>query len=159
MMRPSTVFISLLIILLAASACDRRAVYDRFATIEGEQWEWDEVREFDVDLNDTSTLYNVLIQIRHTTDYPMRNLYLFVHLEGPSGQTLTDTINYMLANPDGSWIGKGVGNLRELRYLYRKNTRFPEPGTYTVRLEQGMRVPGLPVTDVGIRVETTPQNR
>ena len=159
MMRRSSVIILLLISLFAGLSCDRHAVYDRFVTIEGENWEWDEVREFTFDLNDTTSLYNVLIQMRHTTDYPMRNLYLFVHLEGPSGQTLTDTINYMLAEPDGSWIGKGVGKLRELRYLYRKNTRFPEPGNYTVRLEQGMRVRGLPVTDVGIRVEKSPENR
>jgi len=74
-------------------------------------------------------------------------------VKGPGGQQLKDTVNLEVAAPDGAWLGRGVGNLRELRLLYRKQTRFSLPGTYTFSLEQAMRKPELPVTDIGIRVE------
>ena len=78
---------------------------------------------------------------------------MFVHVEGPSGQTMTDTINFILAETSGKWIGKGVGNIREIGYLFKKNTLFPEAGDYKVSIEQAMRLPEVPVSDVGVRVE------
>ena len=106
-----------------------------------------------MEITDTVSLNNVYLQVRHTVDYPMSNLYMFVLLKGPSGQFHRDTVNMILAVPDGKWIGKGTGKLRELRYLYRKQVRFREPGTYSISIEQAMRKSELPVTDVGVRIE------
>jgi gliding motility-associated lipoprotein GldH len=83
----------------------------------------------------------------------MSNLYMFVTLNGPSRQFSRDTVNMILAAPDGLWLGKGPGKLRQLRLLYRKNIRFGEPGMYTILLEQAMRRSPLQVTDVGLRIE------
>ena len=70
---------------------------------------------------------------------------------------MKDTVNMILAAPDGQWNGKGTGKLRELRLLYRKQVVFGEPGTYTFSLDQAMRKSELPVTDVGIRIEKVNQ--
>ena len=83
----------------------------------------------------------------------MSNLYMYVHVKGPGGQHYKDTVNMLLAEPDGRWIGKGTGKLRELRLLYRKQVVFSEPGEYTFSLEQAMRREKLPVTDIGLRIE------
>ncbi len=140
-------------LILLLSSCDPTMVYDHYQQPEDGLWKWTDAREFKVDLTDTVSMHNIYLQLRHTVDYPMSNLYIFVHVKGPSGQLLKDTVNMILANPDGRWIGKGTGNLRELRLLYRKNTKFGQQGTYTFTLEQGMRNPELPVTDLGIRIE------
>jgi gliding motility-associated lipoprotein GldH len=68
---------------------------------------------------------------------------------------MTDTVNIVLAAPDGKWTGKGNGNIRELMLLYRKQIQFRIPGTYVFTLEQAMRQPELPVTDLGVRIERT----
>ena len=104
-------------------------------------------------LNDTTSLYNIYVQVRHTVEYPMSNLYMFVHVKGPQGQHRKDTVNMILAEPSGEWVGRGTGNLRELQLLYKKQTQFRTPGTYVFTLEQAMRNPELPVTDLGIRIE------
>ncbi len=144
--------ITLLLILLLSS-CDQDMVYDHYLHTEDGIWKWQEAKEFEVDMTDTLSMHNIYLQLRHTVEYPMSNLYIFVHIKGPSGQLLKDTVNLVLAKPDGRWIGKGTGNLRELQLLYRKNTKFSLSGTYTFILEQGMRNPELPVTDLGIRIE------
>jgi gliding motility-associated lipoprotein GldH len=108
--------------------------------------------EFKADITDTVSFNNIYLQVRHTVEYPMSNLYMFVHVKGPSGQYLTDTVNMILAAPDGKWKGKGNGHIRELMLLYRKQTQFRIPGTYTFTLEQAMRQPELPVTDLGVRI-------
>jgi len=138
-------------------SCNNNVVYDKFISTGDTGWTWNDPFEFRVDINDTVSLNNLYIQIRHTVDYPMSNLYVFVDVKGPSGQSLTDTVNFILAEQDGKWLGSGIGKIRELRFLYRKNTVFKDPGEYIFKLEQGMRSSDLPVTDVGIRIEKVNQ--
>lgn len=143
--------------LLTLFSCDPGLVYDHFETMDNGTWAWTDPREFEVDIADTLSLHNIYLQVRHTVEYPMSNLYMFVYVKSPSGQMLKDTVNMMLAEPDGRWIGKGSGHLRELMLLYRRQTRFGGSGMYTFTLEQGMRNPRLPVTDIGIRIVRTNQ--
>jgi len=144
-------FISIL--LLALISCDPDMVYDQYIHIENGMWSWVDAREFKVDISDTTSLHNIYLQVRHSVEYPLSNLYMFVHVKGPTGQHLKDTVNLILAAPDGQWTGSGTGKLRELQLLYRNQTQFGVSGTYTFTLEQGMRKPELPVTDLGIRIE------
>ncbi len=153
-MRPRPGFIIILILFpLLLVSCDKNVVVDMYQHIDNAVWTWDDVKNYAFEIDDTITEHDILIQLRHTTEYPMSNLYIFVEVKGPSGQSLQDTINYILAESDGRWIGKGNGNLRELRYLYRRGTIFPETGTYSISLEQAMREPRLPVSDLGVRIE------
>jgi len=130
-------------------------VYDEFHRIDQGAWKWDQPEEFDFEATDTASLNNIIISLRHTTEYPLSNLYMYVHVTGPSGQQMFDTINFYLAKPSGEWLGKGISKTREIGYLYKKNTRFPEPGMYRVSIEQAMRLPEVPVTELGVRVEKT----
>ena len=150
-------YLFLIIFLVLPFSCEKGVVYDQFISTGDRGWTWQDKCDFEIDIQDTISLNNLYIQIRHSVDYPMSNLYMFVHVKGPSGQSLTDTVNFILAREDGKWLGSGVGKFRELRLLYRKNTVFKDPGVYSFVLEQGMRNPNLPVTDVGIRIENVNQ--
>lgn len=144
---------SVLLLLSLAISCDQDMVYDQYQQLESGIWQWRDAREFFVDVEDTVSLNNIYIQVRHTVAYPMSNLYMFIHVKGPSGQMMKDTVNLILAQPDGKWNGRGTGHLREMSLLYRKQTRFSLPGIYTFTIEQAMRNPELPVTDIGLRIE------
>ena len=139
--------------LILLASCDPQMVYDQYRHVEGETWTWDDQKTFTVEVEDTVSLHNIYLQLRHTVEYPLSNLYLFVHLEGPTGNRMTDTVEMILAKPGGDWTGSGTGHLRQLSLLYRKQTRFSKPGPYRFTLEQGMRNPELPVTDLGVRIE------
>ena len=136
-------------------SCDPGVVYHQFRDVENGTWYWEDPKQFRVKVSDTTHLHNIYLQVRHTVDYPLSNLYMFVQVKGPSGQRLTDTVKMIIAEPDGNWKGKGAGKLKELQILYRKGTIFGDTGTYTFTLEQGMRTPALPVTNVGLRIERT----
>ena len=145
--------ISVIVLLLHCQSCDPGMVYDQYEPTEQGMWSWQNAIEFKADISDTISMHNIYLQVRHTVEYPMSNLHMFVHVKAPSGQHLTDTINMILAAPDGKWTGKGNSNMRELRLLYRKQTKFRVPGTYVFTLEQAMRQSELPVTDLGVRIE------
>ena len=128
-------------------------VYDHYISSDNGMWKWNDVAVFEMDIRDTTSLNNIYLQVRHSTDYPMSNLYMFVNVKSPDGQFRRDTVNMIFAGPDGKWNGRGSGHLRELRLLYRSQVRFSVPGTYNFALEQAMRKAELPVTDVGLRIE------
>lgn len=140
-------------LLFHVRSCDSGMVYDQYMRTENGKWGWQDAMEFNVDISDTVSMHNIYLQVRHTVDYPLSNLYMFVHVKSPSGQHLKDTVNLVLAAPDGKWTGKGNGNIRELMLLYRKQSKFRIPGTYVFTLEQAMREPELPVSDLGLRIE------
>lgn len=142
-----------LFILLLLSACDSTLVYDHYISHENAKWKWNDVAVFEVDIADTLALHNIYLQVRHTTDYPMSNLYMFVNVKAPNGQFRKDTVNMILATPEGKWMGVGTGKLRELQLLYKSHTRFGAPGLYNFSIEQAMRKSELPVSDIGLRIE------
>ena len=146
-------FIFLVLSFTIISSCDTQLVYDNFQHIDDARWHWDDPVDFAFPVADTISSHNILIRLRHSSDYPLSNLYMFVNFEGPSGQTLQDTINFILAENNGKWVGSGNGNIREVGYLFKKNIRFPEIGEYQVSIEQAMRLPEVPVSDLGLRVE------
>ena len=147
------IILTVMVLLLHTLSCDSGMIYDRYEPTDQGMWSWKDAMEFKVDISDTLSMHNIFLQVRHTVEYPLSNLYMFVHVKGPGGQHLTDTINMVLALPSGEWTGKGNGNIRELMLLYRKQTQFSIPGTYVFTLEQAMRKPELPVCDLGIRIE------
>lgn len=139
--------------IILLSACDSEMVYDHYNSFDKGMWKWNDVAVFEMDITDTLALNNIYLQVRHSTDYPMSNLYMFVNVKGPGGQFRKDTVNLILATPEGQWIGRGTGSIRELRLLYKSQTRFGSSGVYNFSLEQAMRKAELPVTDVGVRIE------
>lgn len=142
-----------LLFILLLTACDSEMVYDHYISHEDGSWKWNDVAVFEVEIADTLALHNIYLQVRHSTDYPMSNLYMFVNVKAPNGQFRRDTVNLILASPEGKWKGTGTGRLRELQLLYKFNTRFGAPGLYNFSIEQAMRKSELPVSDIGLRIE------
>lgn len=66
-----------------------------------------------------------------------------------------------MAYPDGSWMGQGIGNVKESKLWYKEGIRFFENGTYKVSITHAMRnngeVEGVRnlegIVDVGFTVE------
>lgn len=124
-------------------------------------WGATEVVEFQLSKMDSLKKYNMFLNLRNTNDYKFNNIFLIVSLNFPHGKTVTDTLEYRMANPDGSWIGQGIGNIKESKLWYKEQLQFSEEGNYTVDITQAMRnngaVEGVTklegITDVGFSIE------
>lgn len=95
------------------------------------RWIWE--------VTDTMQSYDLSIEIRHSTNYPYANLYLFVEVVNPNGASLTDTLDYPLCAPSGKWYGEGFSNNRTVALPYRTACRFARAGQYVFNVRQGMR--------------------
>jgi gliding motility-associated lipoprotein GldH len=141
------------VILSFFCSCDPDMVYDEFQKTPGGEWKWEDKKVFEVPVLDSSKTYNIILNIRHTKDYPKSNLFVFVTTMAPTGQTIKDTVEIKIADEKGKWLGSGFGGIKLVSRMYRKNVSFKRSGTYSFTIEQAMRLPEIPVTDVGLRVE------
>ena len=81
-------------------------------------------------------------------------MYIFLDTKYPNNSISRDTIECILADPSGKWLGDGSGDIWDNLILFKKNVRFKQIGTYKFRYEQAMRMPLLPmIMDVGLRIE------
>ena len=140
--------------LVSFSACDPRKITDEYRTLDHSKWDADSAQTFRFSIYRKDQYHNLFFNIRNDRSYPFSNLWLFVTIESPKGETRTDTVQVILADPAGKWLGKGFSGIYNNRPLYMQNVSFPDPGNYTVRILHGMRPSQLKgITDIGIRVE------
>jgi len=144
----------LLSILLIVSACNSTVVYTDSQAMPDNTWAVLNIASFKVPVNDTINSNMVYFTIRTGSSYPFRNIYLFVKTISPNGKSLTDTLQYNLADEKGKWYGKGFGDIHELNLPFRSNVFFPIKGTYQFNIQHGMRIENLKgVYDIGVRIE------
>jgi gliding motility-associated lipoprotein GldH len=123
-------------------------------TLKNNTWSLFDNPEFKVPVTDTININNIFFTIRTGSKYPFRNIYLFVTAISPVGKSITDTLQYDLADEKGNWYGKGSGDIHELNLPYKTNVFFPLKGTYHFKIQHGMRIGDLKgVYDFGLRVE------
>lgn len=150
---------SLLITLLSAfalSSCDFNSVYNENVSLKDAKWPKDKAVRFDVEINDSLASYNFYLNLRNTTDYRYSNLYLFLMTRFPNGNTTRDTIEIILANNEGRWLGKGWSNLKDNNILLKKSLQFPLSGNYVFFVQQAMRVDTLTgIRNVGLQIDKT----
>lgn len=146
----------LLLIAILSSCGNKNVIFDESVVISNASWDNKEFPYFDVEVEDTLSAYNFYLNIRHLENYRYSNFYMFLHTTFPNGNQTHDTIELVLAYPDGRWIGKGSGSMRDNNILLNGNLCFPLKGNYHFEIEQAMRDTQLDgVTDVGIRFEKT----
>ena len=130
-----------------------KPVYDEVVAIGSDGWRADNPLEFQVSVIDTSKVYDLLLHIRNTRTYDYRNLWLFIETIAPNGQSYSDTVEVILADESGRWLGKGIGNVNAMLEPYITGVKFAYRGVYTIILTQGMREESLEdILDIGLRV-------
>jgi gliding motility-associated lipoprotein GldH len=148
----------LFVFLMAASfvSCDSNRIYEENFSVENNVWNKDDIKLFSFDIQDTLSPLDLFINLRTTTDYPYSNLYIFLYSEYPNGYTDKDTLEFILAEPDGKWLGESSGTIIENQILISTGGRFPNKGKYTFKIQHAMREPDLAeVIDIGFRVAFT----
>ena len=148
------IIIGLMVVL---AGCGGRG-YDQRVVIPEAHWAMEDRVPFDVPVNDTVGIYAFGMSLRHMENYRYSNLYVFMHTTFPNGNVTHDTIQCLLATPDGRWVGRGSGSMRDLRVTLNPKMRFPMAGTYHFEIEQAMREPVLKgIADIGLFIDKQPE--
>lgn len=145
-----------IIAVISISSCGNQG-FDQRVVIPEAKWATENRVPFVVTVNDTVSIYSFGISLRHMENYRYSNLYVFLHTTMPNGNITCDTIQCLLSTPDGRWIGRSSGSMRDYRATLNPALRFPLAGTYHFEIEQAMREPVLKgISDVGLFIEKQP---
>ena len=154
-MRKTPLYTACLLAAMALAACDSNVYYDESRSVDEHGWAPQDSVCFDVEVDDTTHLFNFLVEVRNSVTYPYSNTFLFIGTTFPDGSVARDTLECPLADATGRWLGKRTGRYVDARYRLRGGSaRFPMTGTYHFAITNGMRdsaISGL--KDIGLRVE------
>lgn len=156
-MKIKGIYLSLFLLLgiLGLQSCKKAALYDKNLEINDGNWSIVQKPQFLVSIEDTLQNTDVYINLRNSSCYPYSNIFLFINTTFPNGKQARDTLECILANDKGQWLGDGLGDIWDNRILFKKNVRFPQKGVYTFEFEQAMRLDPLPcISDIGLRLES-----
>lgn len=134
-------------------SCKLGSLLNEQLEIPDSGWKVDNTMDFNFEISDTSSLYNIDFMVKHTEYYYHSNLWLFTHIWAPSGALLIDTINLQMADHRGKWYGKNWFGSYALLHPYKHGVKFVIPGTHTITVTQGMRYHELKeLKSVGLKV-------
>ncbi|WP_300565359.1 gliding motility lipoprotein GldH [Flavobacterium sp.] len=153
--------ILLLCTALTLLSCDKKLIFDEYKTLEN-GWHKDSVITFNFEKEVSKVPVNMFINVRDNDDYQFSNLFLIVKLEFPKGRIKVDTLEYQMANPDGSLLGEGFSDIKESKLWYKEKVTFPEKGKYKLSIQQAVRQTGKVkgveklegITEIGFRIES-----
>ena len=154
----------MLFVFIVATSCRHDLPFDQYTNVSP-HWNQNQDVSYDFEAPDTITPHNLYIKLRTTNTYKYSNLYLIVELSYPSGKVTKDTLEYLMAKPNGELLGSGFAiKSHQLWYKgYENPFVFSELGNYEVRIKQAMRERGQSsgvaqlegVVDVGFSIEKT----
>ena len=144
----------LLAVVLLAS-CGKNVVLDELHSFKDSRWHMDSVVTVVWEPEQSEDPVFMSMYIRHSTEYPYNNLFLFRSIESTQGVEYTDTVNVALADPLGVWNGSGMSNLKTLEIpIGQGAVCFRDDERYTLKITQGMRDTVLyGIQDVGVQFE------
>ncbi len=147
-------------IAFSLSSCNSDVLFDKSRKVDSKGWNMNDKKEFDLEVSQSDALYSYrfAINLRNTTDYKYNNIFFFVTTIYPDGNiTKQDTVECILMNVDGTWKGKGNSNVKDNRFWFAKNVKFPQKGKYTFKITQATKDTILSgIKDVGLHIEKQP---
>jgi gliding motility-associated lipoprotein GldH len=144
---------------IAVYSCTTTDLYEKNTAIPGHAWESSFQPSFSFTITDTSSLYNVMLVLRHTEKYAFNNIWLNVTVQAPGDSVRSFRAEKILATNAAGWLGTGMDDIYEHRIplntdLAQNIFSFRRPGEYRFTLEQIMREnPLRHVLSAGLRIE------
>jgi gliding motility-associated lipoprotein GldH len=130
-------------------------VFEKNVPIPNHRWESSFTPEISFTIEDTASVYDIFLVLRHTDAYHYNNIWIKATvLEPGSTQSKSGQYNLILATNQKGWLGSAMDDIYENRVLIQPDTKFKKPGSYRMIIEQIMREDPLQqVLNVGIRVQ------
>ena len=135
-------------------SCGPAPILDELTTFEEHRWHMDSVVQVQWEPQDSGIPVFMSLYVRHLSDYPYNNLFLFRTISTMEGVAYADTVNVHLADELGHWNGSGMSDLKTMMVPVGKSAvRFKKGERYTLRVQHGMRDTVLyGIQDVGVRL-------
>ena len=150
----------LLLVGIMLQSCGKDYAYQKEYDIPQMTWDYMDTLNFNFEIEDTLTLYNLYLQIEHVEDYAYQNLYTKISTKFPEGELLEEVLSLELADKVGNWEGQCSGEVCKLTIPIQENAYFNTNGEYQITIEQFMRKsPLVGIRKIGFILEKTAKSK
>jgi gliding motility-associated lipoprotein GldH len=144
---------ALLLFALLFASCEPNRVYEKNLALPS-SWSWTDSSFFEVEITDTSSLYDLYVNVRHSDSYDYSNIWFYIETLYPNGRRERSRVQLQMLDSDGRPRGQCSASLCFYRDLIGSQKRFPYPGQYRFVITQDMRDnPLIGIHDIGLRIE------
>lgn len=107
--------------------------------------------------------FDMYIHLRNDNHYLFSNIFLIAQWYQNDTLVATDTLEYAMSAPDGSWLGKGFTEVKESKLYWKEGVALSDSLRYRVQITHALRAQGevsgieaLPgILSVGLAVENS----
>lgn len=104
---------------------------------------------------------NIFLRLRNNNNYQYSNIFLIVSLTAGEEQIINDTLEYLMASPEGKWLGEGFLDVKESKLWWKESVIFPEERPIKISISQAVRSNGVNkgveklkgIVSVGVTIE------
>lgn len=103
---------AIIITSVAITSCHSEIDEDSaFCSIPAQGWAYGDTLSFEPELSESIAEGHIAVMVRHSSSYVFGNLWLELTVPPAPGDSVpeVDTINVILANDYGKWLGRGSG--------------------------------------------------
>lgn len=124
-------------------SCNNNYIFEDYYHFPDEEWMSNNTANFSFSIDDASVSYDLYFKIRHTNEYAKANLWVFINTFVNGELIKKDTLECLLAEPNGKWIGAGFGGTYESTHSIKSSYKFPDTSKISVQIEHAMRTEKL----------------
>jgi len=147
-------FFGAICIIALLSGCSTLDVFEKNTFFPEHVWKSNNPCSFTFNIDDTVSLYQIYVVIRHEDAYHFNNIWLNIATKAPGDTVRNQQVNVQLANNKKGWLGTGMDDVFDHRVRITRTPVKLKKGVYSFTLQQNMREDPLQyVLNAGIRVE------
>ena len=142
--------------------CNDNIIYREFINL-GKSWPLSKKVSFNIDKTSFNIDYDydIYIHLRNNNKYQYSNIFLIGIIKDSINIIEKDTLEYVMANSEGKWLGKGFSSLKESKLWWKSNYKLPDVNTLTFEIDQVTRKNGsqyqdndlIGIVDIGLSIE------
>ena len=128
----SAVVIALSVMIIMS--CGQQKECGTFHAVDVSGWVYGDTLRYDLAAADSDSVWtgDIAVAIRHAASYPYSNLWMEVSF--PQSDSITsDTLNILLADAYGNWLGRGLGLSFQRVDTVLRNVTLPVPTSLSLR--------------------------
>ncbi|MEM7572003.1 MAG: gliding motility lipoprotein GldH [Bacteroidota bacterium] len=125
--------------LLTLTACGPSYIFEETKPIAEDGWSYNDTLNFNFEIVDTSTIYDLHLILDHKDDFASQNTYVRLKLRFPDGKRTDEQLSLQMADAFGVWLGDCRGENCSLDIPIQTGAYFSQSGNYQLTVEQFSR--------------------
>ena len=107
------------LILISIQSCSNPNLIKTYEFSNG--WKTNEVVDFNFKGPQNSSNQDVFLILRHNKNYAFSNIFLITDIKFENDSIKTDTLEYVLSEKNGKWLGERKLSIVEHTLIFKKN--------------------------------------